>query len=455
MAPPLWIQPMRWPRLENATNLSIRHHINDCLDQAQLAYDVLHSKHDADAKTEQQLLLRYDDEREEFFRAMLGHRLQPPPPNVAEDLASLRKELAELRDLVVSIKATPPPAPPAPPQPSMPSWAETVAKAPPARIPSRPPAPPKPSRTPAQPKRKEPTPTPPTPPHKQDSERPCLALILEHPTPVDAARAAAPAIVRKIGAALQASPLHSQVRVSAAKPSHAGNLVIVAGPETTAKELVAASDTIVAALKPEYPICRTELVDVWEQVVLDHVPTGVANDRPGAFTEAECNTTLAANNALYRQLELKMPPRWVRDPSSYTPGSFSSLTFAFRDPDGTMLRQVLASGTFFAFGAVAKVRRWKPKPRTPKTPTAPKSTPSSQPPAPITPAQPPSHDPARDVDSMEVEPTTRASTASNTPGLAGVITRSGTTRRPPDSSPPAPEPKRRRRGGDRSDANSG
>ncbi|KZV70858.1 hypothetical protein PENSPDRAFT_685138 [Peniophora sp. CONT] len=51
--------------------------------------------------------------------------------------------------------------------------------------------------------------------------------------------------------------------------------------------------------------------------------------------------------------------------NAFSPNLFRALAFAFEDPDGTIAKKVLASGPFYAFGAAAKARRWKTKPRAP------------------------------------------------------------------------------------------
>ncbi|KAL1749673.1 hypothetical protein FB107DRAFT_294908 [Schizophyllum commune] len=316
-----------------------------------------------------------------------------PQATPVDGLADLRQELKE-----VKAKPAPPrqPAPPkpAPPKPTLPSTAQHS---------------PAPSK-----------------------ERPRLCLETEKGASDVISKVRPFEIVRLLSVALRASPRHSQVRVSAAKWT-----------------LLAATETILAALKSRIPIKSAGLVARWSKVVLPGIPTGVTDEHPNAFTPDECHAHLCDHNPIYRMLKVTQLPSWVRDPESYEAGSSSSLTFAFEDPDGT-LRQVLASGPLFAFGAVARAKRWKSKPRkpTPPTQTSPPHDDKQPPPA-------PQHDPTRDVSPMEVEPTTQVTTASNTPGATGLNPRSGAARRPPDHSPPAPEPKRRRRGGNGNDASGG
>ncbi|KAL1698034.1 hypothetical protein EV121DRAFT_297637 [Schizophyllum commune] len=326
-----------------------------------------------------------------------------PQATPVDGLADLRQELEEVKALIEKTKPSPSPPPPTPPSPG--SFAAAASKAKPA--PPRQPAPPKPA----------------------------------HPKPT-------------LPSTAQHSPAPSKERprlcIETEKERLTGNLVLFAGPETTAIQLLAATETILAALKSCIPIKSAGLVARWSKVVLPGIPTGVTDEHPNAFTPDECHAHLCDHNPIYRMLKVTQLPSWVRDPESYEAGSSSSLTFAFEDPDGTLLRQVLASCPLFAFGAVARAKRWKSKPRkpTPPTQTSPPHDDKQPPPA-------PQHDPTRDVSPMEVEPTTQVTTASNTPGATGLNPRSGAARRPPDHSPPAPEPKRRRRGGNRNDASGG
>jgi len=59
-------------------------------------------------------------------------------------------------------------------------------------------------------------------------------------------------------------------------------------------------------------------------------------------------------------------PSWVRPPTSYTPGSISSLSVAFEDPDSSKLKVLLAECYLYAFSNRASVRKWKYHQKSPK-----------------------------------------------------------------------------------------
>jgi hypothetical protein len=88
----------------------------------------------------------------------------------------------------------------------------------------------------------------------------------------------------------------------------------------------------------------------------------------GSLLPQECHVALIAHNPSYASLTITQLPSWVRSPSSYTPGTSSSLCIAFEDQDGIKLRILLTNCYLFCFSNRATVRKWKQ--RTPShTPT--------------------------------------------------------------------------------------
>jgi hypothetical protein len=71
----------------------------------------------------------------------------------------------------------------------------------------------------------------------------------------------------------------------------------------------------------------------WSRILINGIPTRVTPSH-GAYTPAECHDALATDNLLYRTLHLTQLPSWVRSPTSYQPGSLSSLVVAFEGPTG-------------------------------------------------------------------------------------------------------------------------
>jgi hypothetical protein len=145
------------------------------------------------------------------------------------------------------------------------------------------------------------------------------------------------------------------------------------GYGTTADQLLTASNLISCTPKPHIPVTSSALDTKWSKVVLHGIPTGVSLTSPNPFSTPPCHADLNANNHCKSTGSLKAPSSRVGYASPrHTPGSSSSLVFAFEDLDGSALRTVLASSPFYAFGAMAEAtRRWKAKPRAPapKKPT--------------------------------------------------------------------------------------
>ncbi|KAH9172589.1 hypothetical protein EDB89DRAFT_2069676 [Lactarius sanguifluus] len=227
-----------------------------------------------------------------------------------------------------------------------------------------------------------PTPTPvlrPTPPPASKPSfasmaktpaRPSLVVSLR--TPV--AGAAIPQAVRRspqeiVGHlnAVLSSEGH-QVTLSAARWTAKNNLVVTAGPDTTAHHLTSSSHlisdslaTYLSADQSPLPVQTRENCK-WARLLINGIPTGVSLTR-GPYTSSELTAALHADNPVCRGLRMTLPPSWVRAPSSYTPGSTSSVVLTFEDPTGDSLRSLLAEWTLFAFGHSGELKRWKAKPR--------------------------------------------------------------------------------------------
>ncbi|KAH9007868.1 hypothetical protein EDB84DRAFT_1572496 [Lactarius hengduanensis] len=278
----------------------------------------------------------------------------------------------------------PPPAPapdaPVPAPPTTPPVLKPRAKKPRAQPPT--PVPAKASPAPV------PTPAPasrPTPPLSKPSfasmakvpARPSLVVSLRPPVAgashPPAVRRSPQEIVGHLNAVL-ASEDH-QVTLSAARWTAKNNLVVTAGPDTTAHHLTSASHlisdclaTFLSADQSPLPVQTRENCK-WARLLVNGIPTGVSLTR-GPYSPSELHAALLADNPAYRGLRLTQPPSWVRAPSTYTPGSLSSLVLTFEDPSGDSLRSLLAERSLFAFGHLGELKRWKAKPRSTAKPPA-------------------------------------------------------------------------------------
>jgi len=171
-------------------------------------------------------------------------------------------------------------------------------------------------------------------------------------------------VVKHLNAELTDS--HHPVSLSAARWTAKQNLVVTAGPDTSAHQLTQAShfisDVLLTFLSHDsspLPVTTRENVK-WSRLLINGIPTGVSSSR-GPFSSSECLQALLADNPAFRTLRLTQPPSWVRAPSTYSPGSVSSLVVAFEDPSGESLRSLLGGKTLFTFGHSGELRRWKQK----------------------------------------------------------------------------------------------
>ncbi len=173
-------------------------------------------------------------------------------------------------------------------------------------------------------------------------------------------------VVTHLNAELVDSP--HPVTLSAARWTAKNNLVVTAGPDTSAYQLTQASHLISDVLSTflshdssPLPVTSRENVK-WSRLLINGIPTGASSSR-GPYSPSECQQALLADNPAFRTLRFTQPPSWVRAPSTYGPGSVSSLVVAFEDPLGESLRSLLGGKTLFAFGHAGELRRWKQKPR--------------------------------------------------------------------------------------------
>ncbi len=173
-------------------------------------------------------------------------------------------------------------------------------------------------------------------------------------------------VVTNLNAELADSP--HPVALSTAQWTAKNNLVVIAGPDTSAHQLMQASHLISDVLSTflshdssPLPITSRENVK-WSRLLINGIPTGASSSRR-PYSPSECHQALMADNPAFRTLRFTQPPSWVRAPSTYRPGSVSSLVVAFKDPSGDSLRSLLAGKTLFAFGHSGELWRWKQKPR--------------------------------------------------------------------------------------------
>ena len=168
-----------------------------------------------------------------------------------------------------------------------------------------------------------------------------------------------PPLVTIMNEALASAPFLVSTRVSAGRWTPKGNLVVIAGPDTTLTQLTSTQPIITKALANWFPgpdlTSRANLC--WSKLLVNSIPTGVTGDSV-AHTPAVIHDQLLKENLSYCCLRIMQLPTWVWRPDLYGPGSSSSITFAFEDPDGSLLTSLLSSRFFFLFGVQSTLRKW-------------------------------------------------------------------------------------------------
>ena len=111
----------------------------------------------------------------------------------------------------------------------------------------------------------------------------------------------APVLVAACNEALGSEARYANVRVSAAKWSPAGNLVVFSGPETTLAQLTAAHHIIVSTIEGALPgpISLSSRPNIkWSKLLINTVPTGVTGDTL-AHSREVCHEALLCDNPSY------------------------------------------------------------------------------------------------------------------------------------------------------------
>ena len=204
--------------------------------------------------------------------------------------------------------------------------------------------------------------------------RPSIVLSLVHHMLTLMLKAAAamvlvPALVKVSNTALATTPQYAHIRVSAAKWTPKGNLVVFAGPGVSCDMLYSATPLINSAVSealPEDPHISTCLNVKWGKMLINLVPTSVIEGHPTAHLPATCWQVLLNNNpSLFHHLKVCQLPSWVQRPSLFQPGLSLSLVFSFEDPDGTIALTLIKVHNVYTFRAQCHVKQWKNPPPSP------------------------------------------------------------------------------------------
>jgi hypothetical protein len=137
-----------------------------------------------------------------------------------------------------------------------------------------------------------------------------------------------------------------------------GNCVLTFPPQTSTKLI----EDHFPAIKNAMGLNGNQVISrdtPWSKVTLRAV---YARDTPSSnvYTNDDLLAALMAN-PIISKLKITQPPRWVRRPEDID-GFKSSISFAFEDPDGQLIKLLLKT-QLFMFGSPVRAKRWEDKPR--------------------------------------------------------------------------------------------
>ena len=217
------------------------------------------------------------------------------------------KEKGKMKAKVTPSPAPPPTIPPTAQPPTASAQAPKAPKATQKAHASHAPPPP-----PSYAKAAAPEPTWPKP-----VTRPSLVISLcnlqHHSTLQSLAMLQAPCLVEICNEALGSEACYASVRLSAAKWSPSGNLVVFAGPDTTLTQLQSAHHLITLALEGALPgtASLSSRPNVkWSKILIGSVPTGVTDCMSQAHSHSreECHQVLLHDNPSYCRLRVTQLP---------------------------------------------------------------------------------------------------------------------------------------------------
>ena len=172
----------------------------------------------------------------------------------------------------------------------------------------------------------------------------------------------APGLIGVCNNALASVLTFASVWVSACRWMPKGNLVVIAGLDTSRDQLSAAFHLLTTAVATSLPDASTHISSrlnvCWGKVLVNGVPTGVTDDSPAAYSPSACLQDLLENNPSLHPLKVTQLPSWVQALCLFQPGSLSLLVFAFEDPDSTLAPSLITTRHLFIFGAHTMVKCW-------------------------------------------------------------------------------------------------
>jgi hypothetical protein len=126
--------------------------------------------------------------------------------------------------------------------------------------------------------------------------------------------------------------------------------------------LIAALEAVQEVLNDDIHLFVKDIIPNtrWSRMTLSHVYTGKGPDKPAHSPEV-IHEELTTNNPNYAALIIRQLPLWICNPEHFRDGQVSSsVSFAFKDPDGSRAHQLIGS-SITAFGNLrCTLKAWVP-----------------------------------------------------------------------------------------------
>ena len=172
-------------------------------------------------------------------------------------------------------------------------------------------------------------------------------------------------MVTSLNHTLLEPPKHSHIHVVSVKWTAASNLVVHAqAPSPSA--LVLALKATQASYESDHLIIKDITPNMtWSHMTLSHIFTG-KNSKTSAYSPEDLHEELSTHNPNYASLTIRQLPSWVRNPKNFKDRQLSSISFAFEDPDGNHLRQLIGT-PLTTFGNLrCTLKAWAPPKKSPQ-----------------------------------------------------------------------------------------
>jgi hypothetical protein len=165
-------------------------------------------------------------------------------------------------------------------------------------------------------------------------------------------------ISSKINTKLSMIPSAKGLSILGSHWNASGNCVLTFPPQTSTKLI----EDHFPAIKNAMGLNENQVISrdtPWSKVTLRAV---YARDTPSSnvYSNDDLMVALMANPVMSR-FKITQAPRWVRRPEDID-GFKSSISFAFEDPDGQLIKLLLKT-QLFMFGSPVRAKRWEDKPR--------------------------------------------------------------------------------------------